>query len=160
MGLAIHPSDSCSSKSFVLWLELRLSSSSLSGSPPAAVVPCGGAGGTSSWGIGEGYLQDFTSCWGDREESCCSCSCRRCSCSSCRWWYSLSRWLDCPVTVRCRGRSTRREGKKWITDLHAAHLRQAIYKRYRKHKNENRTIWPASKPKSKGDKNFVRWVYR
>jgi hypothetical protein len=40
----------------VLWLELP-PSSSLSGSPLAVGVPCGGAGGTSSWGIEEGCLQ-------------------------------------------------------------------------------------------------------
>jgi hypothetical protein len=47
MGLAIHPSGSGSSKSSVSWLELPpvLSSSpSLSWSPLAAGMPCGGAG--------------------------------------------------------------------------------------------------------------------
>jgi hypothetical protein len=41
MGLAIHPSGSCSSESSVLWLKLPpVSSSSLSGSPPVAGMPC------------------------------------------------------------------------------------------------------------------------
>jgi hypothetical protein len=47
MGLVIHPSDSCSSESSALWLELPPASSlspSPSGSPPAAGMPCGGAG--------------------------------------------------------------------------------------------------------------------
>jgi hypothetical protein len=94
------------------------------------------------------------------EESCCYCSWRWRSCSLCRWRCSLSRWLDWPVTVWHIGRSTRREGKKGITDLRAVHLRRAIYKRHRKHKSENRTIWPTCNPKIKWDKNFVRWVYR
>jgi hypothetical protein len=66
--------------------------------------------------------------------------------SSCRRQCSLSRWLDCLVIVRRSGCSVRREGMKRITDLHAVHLRRAIYKICRKHKSENRTIWPASKP--------------
>jgi hypothetical protein len=66
MGRAIHPFGSCSSESFMLWLELPPSSSPL-GSPPAAGVPCAGAGGTSSWGTGEGCLPDSTSCWGKGE---------------------------------------------------------------------------------------------
>jgi hypothetical protein len=47
MGLAIHPSGSGSSKRSVSWLELppvSSSSPSPSGSPPAAGMPCGGAG--------------------------------------------------------------------------------------------------------------------
>jgi hypothetical protein len=45
MGLAIHPSGSCSTKSFVLWLELPSSSSSSpTGSPPVAGIPCGDVG--------------------------------------------------------------------------------------------------------------------
>jgi hypothetical protein len=50
MGLAIHPSGSGSSESSVPWLELPLASSSSqspSGSPPAAGMPYGGAGGIS-----------------------------------------------------------------------------------------------------------------
>jgi hypothetical protein len=160
MDRVIHPSGSCSSKSSMLWIELPLSSSSLSGSPLAAGVPYGGVGGTSSWGTGEGCLLDSTSCSGEGEESCCSCSWCRCSCSSCRWRCSLSRWLDCPITVRRSGCSARRESNKGIIELSAVHLRRAIYKRHRKNKSENRTIWPASKPKAKWDKKFVRWVYR
>jgi hypothetical protein len=47
MGLATHPSVSGSSESSVPWLELPPTSSSSpspSGSPPAAEMPCGGAG--------------------------------------------------------------------------------------------------------------------
>jgi hypothetical protein len=47
MGLAIHPSGSGSSESSVSWLELPQASSlspSLSRSPPAVGMPCGGAG--------------------------------------------------------------------------------------------------------------------
>jgi hypothetical protein len=146
MGRATHPSGSCSSESSVLWLELPPSSSSSFGSPPAVRVPYGGAGGTSSWGLEEGCLLDSTSYWGKGEESCCSRSWRQRS-SSCRQPCSLSKWLDCPVTVRHYGCSARREGKKRINNLRAVHLRRAIYKRCRKHKSENRTIWPASKPK-------------
>jgi hypothetical protein len=160
MGLAIHPSGPCSSESSVLWLELPQSSSSLLGSPPADGMPYGGAGGISSWGAGEGYHLDSTSCWDEGEESCCSYSWLRRSCSSCRWRCSLSRWLDWPITVRRSGCFARREGKKGITDLREMHLIRAIYKRHRNHKSENRTIWSASKPKAKWDKNFVRWVYR
>jgi hypothetical protein len=152
MGLAIHPSGSCSSETSVLWLKLPPSSSSSpssSRSPPAAGMPYGGVRGISGWGAGEGYLPDSTSCWGNGEESCCFCSWRRRSCFLWRRRCSLSRWLDWSVTVQRSGRSARREGKKGITDLHAVHLRQAIYKRHRKHKSENRTIWPASKPKVK-----------
>jgi hypothetical protein len=49
MGLAIHPSGSGSSESSVSWLELPPASSapSPSGSPPAAGMPGGGAGGIS-----------------------------------------------------------------------------------------------------------------
>jgi hypothetical protein len=62
VGLAIYPSGSCSFESSVLWLELPpSSSSSLSRSPLAVGVPCGGAGGTSSRGIGDGCLLDTTS---------------------------------------------------------------------------------------------------
>jgi hypothetical protein len=48
--LVIHPSSSDSSECSVPWLELppaSSSSSSPSGSPPAAGMPCGGAGGIS-----------------------------------------------------------------------------------------------------------------
>jgi hypothetical protein len=160
MDRVIHPSGSCSSKSSMLWIELPPSSSSSSGSPPAAGVPYGGAGGTSSWGTGEGCLLDSTSCSGEGEESCCSCSwCQR-SCSSCRRRCSLSRWLNCPITVRRSGCSARQESNKGITDLSAVHLRRAIYKRHCKNKSENRTIWTTSKPKAKWDKKFVRWVYK
>jgi hypothetical protein len=76
------------------------------------------------------------------------------SCSSCRRWYSLSRWLDWPDTVRRRGRSGSREGKNGITDLRAMHLIRAIYKRHRKHKSKSRTIRPKSKQKEKWDKTF------
>jgi hypothetical protein len=147
MGWAIHPSGSCSSKSSVLWLKLPPSSlsQSLLGSPPAVEMPCGGTGDISGWGAGEGCLLDSTSCWGEGEESYCSYSWHRRSCSSCRWRCNLSRWLDWPVTVWCSGRSARQEGKKGITDLRAVHLRQAIYKRHRKHKSKNKSIWPASK---------------
>jgi hypothetical protein len=55
--------------------------------------------------------------------------------------------IDYPVTVQRSGRSARREGKKGIIDLHALHIRWAIYKRCHKHQSENRTIWPASKQK-------------
>jgi hypothetical protein len=155
MGLAIHPSGSCSSESSVLWLELppSLSSPSPSGSPPAAEMPYGGVGGISGWGAGEGCLPDSTSYWGEGEESCCSCS-------LCRQRCSLSRWLDWHVTVRSSERSARREGKKGITNLRVVHLIRAIYKRHHKHKSENRTIWPASKQKTKWGKKIVRWVYR
>jgi hypothetical protein len=142
-GLAIHPSGSCSSERFVPWLELppvSSSSPSPSGSPPAVGMPCGGARGISAWGAGE--------------ESCCSWSWRRRSCSSCRWWCSLSRWLDWPNTVRRSGRSARREGKKGITDLCAVHLIRAIYKRHRKHKSKSRTMRPESKQKEMWDKTF------
>jgi hypothetical protein len=45
MGLAIHPFGSCSSESSALWLELPPTlSSSPSGSPPVAEMPCGGVG--------------------------------------------------------------------------------------------------------------------
>jgi hypothetical protein len=47
MGQATHPSGSYLSVGSMLWPELPLSSSP-SGSPPAAGVPYGGAGGTSS----------------------------------------------------------------------------------------------------------------
>jgi hypothetical protein len=64
MGGATHPSGSCSSKRSVLWLELLSSSSPSSGSPPAATpaarAPNGGAGDTSSEGIGEQRLTDST----------------------------------------------------------------------------------------------------
>jgi hypothetical protein len=158
---SIHPSGSCSSESSVLWLELPPSSSypSLSGSHPAVGMPYGGAGGISGWGVGEGCLPNSTSCWGEGEESCCSCSWRRCSRSSCRRRCSLSRWLDWHVTMaQWALRKTR--GKKGITDLRAMHLIRAIYKTHRKHKTESRTIWPASKPKVKWDNFFVRRVYR
>jgi hypothetical protein len=65
MGLAIHPSGSCSSKSSMLWLELPLASSSspsLSGYPPAAGMPRGGAGCISGSGVEECYFIDSTSC--------------------------------------------------------------------------------------------------
>jgi hypothetical protein len=52
-------------------------------------------------------------------------------------------------TVRRSGRSTRREGKKRITDLRAVHLIWAIYKRHRKHKSNSRTMRPESKQKEK-----------
>jgi hypothetical protein len=159
MGIAIHPSGSCSYESYVVWLKLPPPSSSPSGSPLAAGMPCGGAGGISGWGAGEGFLLDSTSCWGEGEESYCPCSWRRRS-FSWRQRCSLSRWLDWPVTVWRSGRSARREGKKGNTDLRAVHLIRAIYKIHRKHKSENRTIWPAIKPKAKWDKIFVRWVYR
>jgi hypothetical protein len=142
MGRAIHPSGSCPLESLVLWLELP-PSPSLPGSPPiappAARMPYGGAGDSSNGGTGEGRLIDSTSCWGEEEESCCSLSWRRRSCSSSKWWCSLSKWLDWPVTVRWSGRSTRREGRKGITDLRAVCLRRAIYKRHCKHKDENKT---------------------
>jgi hypothetical protein len=80
-----------------------------------------------------------TSYWGKDEVPCCSSSYRRRSCSSCRWWCSLSKWLDWPVTRRRRGRSTRQEGKKGITDFRVVCLRRAIYKIHRKHKSKNRT---------------------
>jgi hypothetical protein len=51
--------------------------------------------------------------------------------------------------VRRSGRSSRREGKKGIIDLRVVHLIRAIYKRYRKHKSESRTIRPESKQKEK-----------
>jgi hypothetical protein len=63
---------------------------------------------------------------------------------------------DWPATVQCRGRSARREGKKGITDLRAVHLIQAIYKKYRKHKSESRTMWPTSKQKAKWDKKIYK----
>jgi hypothetical protein len=154
MGLAIHPSGSGSFERSVLWLELPPASSSspsLSGSPPAAEMPYGGAGGISGWGAGEGDPSDSTSRWGEGEESCCSFSC---SCSSCRRRCSLSRWLDWPDTVRHSGRSTRREGKKGITDLRAVHLIRAIYKRHHKHKSKSRTMRPESKHKEKWDETF------
>jgi hypothetical protein len=59
MDRVTHPSGSYSSEGSVLWLELPPSSSP-SGSPPAAGVPCGGTGGTSSWGIEKGCLLDST----------------------------------------------------------------------------------------------------
>jgi hypothetical protein len=101
-------------------------------------------------------LPNSTSCWGKGEESYCSCSCycswRGRSRSSCRRQCSRSRWLDWHGTVRRRGRSTRREGKKGIIDLRAVHLIRAIYKRHRNRKSESRTIRPASKQKDKWDK--------
>jgi hypothetical protein len=92
--------------------------------------------GASRGSMGEQLLTDSISCWSEKEEPCCSC--RRRSCSSCRRWCSLSKWLDCPVTGRRGGRSARREGKKGMTDFRVVCLRQAIYKRHRKQKSENR----------------------
>jgi hypothetical protein len=89
-------------------------------------------------GIGERCLVDSTFCCGGDEESCYSISCRWLSCSSRKQWCSLSKWLDWPVTVRWSGRSARREGRKGITDLRDVCLRQAIYKRHCKHKDEIR----------------------
>jgi hypothetical protein len=40
------------------------------------------------------------------------------------------------------GRSTRREGKKGITDLRAVHLRWVIYERYRKHVGDRYPLGP------------------
>jgi hypothetical protein len=157
MGLAIHPSCSSSSESSVPWLELPPASSSPPsplGPPPVVGMPYGGAGGISGWGAEEGGLSDSTSCWGEGEESCCSCSWRRRSCCSCRQQCSLSRWLDWPGTVRHSGRSARREGKKGITDLRAVHLIRAIYKRHCKNKSKGRTIRPESKQKEKWDNFF------
>ena len=95
-------------------------------------------GGGSRGSTGEQLLTDSISWWSEKEEPCCSCSCRRRSCSSCRRWCSLSKWLDCPATGRRSGRSARREGKKGMTDLRAVCLSRAIYKRHRKQKGENR----------------------
>jgi hypothetical protein len=81
-------------------------------------APSGGAGGASRGSTGEQLLTD--------------------SISSCRRWCNLSKWLDCPATGRRSGHSARREGKKGMTDFRAVCLRQAIHKRHRKQKSENR----------------------
>jgi hypothetical protein len=56
-------------------------------------------------------------------------------------------WTDLAPCVSRR--STRREGKKGITDLRVVHLIRAIYKRHRKHKSKNRTMRPESKQEEK-----------
>jgi hypothetical protein len=133
------------------WLELPPASSSspsLSGSPPAAGMPCGGAGASLAEVQGKAASQTPPP-------------------AKARGGVLLLLLLASVLLLLMQatmqslqvtgltwhrathGRSARREGKKGITDLRAVHLIRTIYKRHRKHKNKSRTMRPKSKQKEK-----------
>jgi hypothetical protein len=149
MGLTIHPSGSSSSESSVPWLELPPVSSpspSLSGSPPAAGMPCGGAGASLAEVQGKAASQTPASAEARGRVllllllllASALLLLVQVTMQSLQvtglTWHRATQW-----TLR----QARRQ--KGITDLHAVHLIRAIYKRNCKHKSKSRTMRPESK---------------